>query len=80
MPGMGGPGGKRGYAKPKNAKQVFKRILSYIGKNKALLFVVFIMLILSTLCTTGASYWLKPICCGKYKSKQLCYCRRKTIS
>ena len=61
MPGMGGPGGKRGYAKPKNAKQVFKRILSYIGKNKALLFVVFIMLILSTLCTTGASYWLKPI-------------------
>lgn len=61
MPGMGGPGGKKGYAKPKNAKQVFKRILSYIGKNKALLFVVFIMLILSTLCTTGASYWLKPI-------------------
>ena len=55
MPGMGGPGGKKGYAKPKNAKQVFKRILSYIGKNKALLFVVFIMLILSTLCTTGAS-------------------------
>ena len=61
MPGMGGPGGKKGYSKPKNAKQVFKRILSYIGKNKALLFVVFIMLILSTLCTTGASYWLKPI-------------------
>ena len=51
----------RNFAKPKNTKQVLSRILEYIGRSKSLLFVVFVMLILSTLCTTGASYWLKPI-------------------
>lgn len=51
----------RNFAKPKNTKQVLSRILEYIGRSKSLLFVVLVMLILSTLCTTGASYWLKPI-------------------
>lgn len=51
----------RNFAKPKNTKQVLSRILKYIGRSKSLLFVVLVMLILSTLCTTGASYWLKPI-------------------
>ncbi len=59
-----GPPGQRGrnmQQKPKNAKKTLLKILKYIGKNKILLFVVLLMLILSTLCTTGASYWLKPI-------------------
>lgn len=47
--------------KPKNAKQTLKRIISYIGKNKFLLLIVFLSLILSTVCQMGASYWLKPI-------------------
>lgn len=51
----------RNFAKPKNTKQVLSRILEYIGRSKSLLFVVLVMLILSTLCSTGASYWLKPI-------------------
>lgn len=50
-----------GVVKPKNVKKSFSRILEYIGKNKALLFVVLLMLVLSTVCSTGASYWLKPI-------------------
>lgn len=61
---MGGPGpGGRNPAgvKPKNVKQSFSRILSYFGKNKLLLIVVFLSLILSTVCQTAASYWLKPI-------------------
>lgn len=37
------------------------QILEYIGKNKVLLIVVLIMLVLGTVCQTGASYWLKPI-------------------
>ncbi|MGN0522083.1 MAG: ABC transporter ATP-binding protein [Eubacterium sp.] len=63
MPPMGPPGKGRNnnVQKPKNAKKTFSRILEYIGKNKALLFVVLLMLVLSTLCSTGASYWLKPI-------------------
>ena len=42
---MGGPGpGGRNPAgvKPKNVKQSFSRILSYFGKNKFLLLIVFV--------------------------------------
>lgn len=61
MPPMGPPGKSQGTQKPKNTKKTLSHILEYIGKNKILLFVVLIMLILSTVCQTGASYWLKPI-------------------
>ncbi len=66
MPPMGPPGKGRRNAvqKPKNAKRTFSKILQYIGKSKFLLLVVFAMLIFSTLCSTGASYWLKPILNG----------------
>ena len=59
MPPMGGR--NPGLAKPKNTKQSISRIMGYIARSKLLLLVVFLMLILSTLCQTGASYWLKPI-------------------
>ena len=62
MPPMGP--GNAGIVKPKNAKQSFMRILKYFGKNSHLLVVVFLSLILSTVCSTGASYWLKPILDG----------------
>lgn len=52
---------QHGYAKPKNAKQTFSRILQYMGKSKLFLVIVFISLVLSTVCQIGASYWLKPI-------------------
>ncbi|MCD7872350.1 MAG: ABC transporter ATP-binding protein/permease [Clostridiales bacterium] len=60
---MPGPGDnqKHGYVKPKNAKKTFGRILKYMGKSKIFLSVVFLTLILSTVCQIGASYWLKPI-------------------
>ena len=61
MPPMGPPGRKNDFKKPKNAKQTFTRILKYMGKNKLFLIVVFIMLILSTVCNIAASYCLKPI-------------------
>lgn len=57
MPPMRNPMG----AKPKDAKKSILRIVGYIGKSKSLLGVVVLSLILTTLCTTGASYWLKPI-------------------
>lgn len=61
MPPMGPPGRKSDFKKPKNAKQTFTRILKYMGKNKLFLIVVFLMLILSTVCNIAASYCLKPI-------------------
>ncbi|MCH5317374.1 MAG: ABC transporter ATP-binding protein [Eubacterium sp.] len=61
-----GPPGRRGaeVKKPRDTKKTLLKILMYIGKNKALLLVVLLMLILTTLCSTGASYWLKPILDG----------------
>lgn len=61
MPPMGPPGKHGDLKKPKNAKRTFGRILKYMGKNKLFLIVVFITLILSTVCSIGASYCLKPI-------------------
>lgn len=64
MPPMGPPGGKGDFKKPKNAKRTFGRILKYMGRSKALLLLVFIMLVLATVCSIGASYCLKPILDG----------------
>ncbi|MGN1328425.1 MAG: ABC transporter ATP-binding protein [Eubacterium sp.] len=61
MPPMGPPGKHGDMKKPKNAKKTFGRILKYMGKNKLFLIVVFFTLILSTACSIGASYCLKPI-------------------
>lgn len=61
MPQMGPRGKSVATQKPKNTKKTLLQILEYIGKNKVLLIVVLIMLVLSTVCQTGASYWLKPI-------------------
>lgn len=41
--------------------KTFGRILQYAGKSKFMLLAVFVMLIASTVCSVGASYWLKPI-------------------
>ncbi len=62
MPQMGPPGKRNSdYKKPKNAKRTFGRILKYMGKSKFFLIIVFATLILSTVCSIGASYCLKPI-------------------
>lgn len=53
----GGPGGMRGRLfgeKPKNTKDTLKRILSYLGRNKTYMFLLFlIMIITSTLSIIG---------------------------
>lgn len=64
MPQMGPRGKSLDNQKPKNAKKTLFRIIQYIGKSKSLLFIVLLMLILSTICSTCASYWLKPILDG----------------
>lgn len=67
MPGPHGPN-SHGFAKPKNAKKTFGRVLKYMGKSKLLLIVVFVSLTLSTVCQLAASYWLKPILNGVEQS------------
>ncbi len=59
---MPGPGGRNpGVVKPKNAGKTLLRVLEYFGRKRALLAIVFAALLLSTVCSIGASYWLKPI-------------------
>lgn len=63
-PGGRGPGpGGRGpsIGKPKNARIVILRILSYVGKYwKSLFFALFCM-VLNTVCMLSASYLLRPV-------------------
>ena len=65
-PGPGGPGGPHGPrggmgGKPKNTKQTFKRLFSYISAYKGLLIVGLLCVVLSTVSTLAGSYMLRPI-------------------
>ena len=62
-PGPGGPGGPHGGmgGKPKNTKQTFKRLFSYISAYKGLLIVGLLCVVLSTVSTLAGSYMLRPI-------------------
>ena len=61
--GMGrGPGpGPRGKGKPKDMKKTVGRILSYVGKYKKRLFLVFACMFLTTLASLCGGYLIVPI-------------------
>ena len=54
--GMGGPGGK-----PKNTKKTIGRLLGYVGKYKALFFVVLIFMMINTVTSLVGGYLTRPI-------------------
>ncbi len=56
-----GPGGGRDYRKPKDTKGTLLRILSYAGKYRKHIFWIIFFMVLSTVCSLVASYFLKPI-------------------
>lgn len=51
----------RSFAKPKNAASAFKRVMSYMFKNKAMLAVVAILVLISAAAGVAGTYMLKPI-------------------
>ncbi len=59
----GGPGrhGKRGGGKPKDLGKTVKRLLSYVGKYKFRLIMVFVCMVLTTLATLCGGYLISPI-------------------
>lgn len=57
--GRGGPQG-HGFQRPQNLKGTVKKLMGYIGRYKALLVVVAVCLVLSSLGNVAASYLLKP--------------------
>ena len=55
------PRGKMpGRPKPKNMKKTLGNLLKYVGKHKALLFLVMILVIISSFAMVANSYFLKP--------------------
>ena len=59
-PGRGGPGA-RAKGKPKNVGKTIKRLMSYVGKYKARLLLVFLCMGLTTLSSLCAGYLIVPI-------------------
>ncbi len=60
-PRGGGPHGPRAKGKPKNMRSTVKRLLSYVGKYKFRLVLVFICMILTTLSSLCGGYLTVPI-------------------
>ena len=57
-----GPGGPRGgFRKPKDMRGTLKKLLAYLAGYKALLTLVVLLLILSSACTVGGSYLIRPL-------------------
>ena len=58
-----GPGGgpKGGYRKPKDMRGTLGRLMRYLGRYKAHLAAVVALLVISSACTVGGSYLIKPL-------------------
>ena len=59
VPGKGGK--KPGPPKPKNMGKTIKTLMSYVGKYKALLALVMILIIINSFAMVAGSYFLKPL-------------------
>lgn len=59
--GLPGRRGRVSVEKPKNAKQVMIRLWQYLSRQKSLLLIVLILLIINTSATLAGSYLLRPI-------------------
>ena len=57
----GGPGPRGGFRKPKDLKGTVRKLFGYLGCYKAHLCLVVVLLILSSACTVGGSFLLKPL-------------------
>ena len=58
-----GPGGgpKGGFRKPKDLRGTLGKLMRYLGRYKAHLVVVVFLLVVSSACTVGGSYLIKPL-------------------
>lgn len=56
-----GPGGKMKFEKPKNTKKTLLRLLSYVTQKKALLILVFVLVLFSSFANIIGTYLLTPI-------------------
>ena len=62
-PGPHGPGHgpKGGFQKPKDMRGTLRKLMRYLGRYKAHLTLVVVLLFISSACTVGGSYLIKPL-------------------
>ena len=58
-----GPGGppRGGFQKPKDLRGTLGKLMHYLGRYQPLLCVVVVLLVISSACTVGGSYLIKPL-------------------
>jgi len=56
-----GHGPKGGFRKPKNMRSTLRKLMRYLGRYKAHLVLVACLLVISSACTVGGSYLIKPL-------------------
>ena len=59
-----GPGrgpGRHGYQKPKDLRGTLGKLMRYLGRYTHLLILVAVLLVISSACTVGGSYLIKPL-------------------
>ena len=56
-----GPGGPGGFRKPKNIRGTLGKLMRYLGRYKLHLALVAALLVLSSACTVGGSYLIRPL-------------------
>ena len=59
--GPGGGPGRHGYQKPKDLKGTLAKLMRYLGRYKAALCLMAVLLVISSACTVGGSYLIKPL-------------------
>ena len=61
-PVMGPPRGKgRGFQKPKNLKETIGKLMGYLGCYRLHLCIVAVLLVVSSACSVGGSFLIKPL-------------------
>ncbi|MEY8387617.1 ABC transporter ATP-binding protein [Oscillospiraceae bacterium 38-13] len=56
-----GPHGPGGFRKPKNMRATLGKLMRYLGRYKPLLALVAVLLVVSSACTVGGSYLIRPL-------------------
>ena len=59
--GPGGGPGRHGFQKPKDLRGTLGKLMRYLGRYTHLLILVAVLLVISSVCTVGGSYLIKPL-------------------
>ena len=59
--GPGGRGPRGGFRKPKDMKKTIGKLMGYLGIYKVHLCVVAVLLVISSVCSVGGSFLIKPL-------------------